>query len=66
MNTHEVLDLTYLPDEGQECFAGTLEQCNEFVAQQTQGCVDTYQIVPIIMTQERKVVVSGLEFNEII
>ena len=34
METHEVLDLVYHPDEGQECFSGTEQECYDFVQEQ--------------------------------
>lgn len=46
--THIVLDLTYLPDEGQDCFEGTQKECHKFVEEQSQysgGCM--YQVVPM-------------------
>jgi hypothetical protein len=33
--THVVLDLVYTEDEGQECFYGSYEECQEFVASQS-------------------------------
>ena len=45
--THEVLDLVYLPEEGQECFEGSLEECNEFVSNQVSDYF-MYKIVPKI------------------
>lgn len=48
LKTHEVLDLHYLPEEGQGCFVGTLKECEEFVA--TQSPYFMYKIVP--MTKE--------------
>lgn len=35
LKTHEVLDLHYLPDEGQGCFVGTEQECNDFVVTQS-------------------------------
>jgi hypothetical protein len=49
--THEVLDLVYTPEEGQECFSGTLEECNDFVESQ-RGATSTYEIVPIVFKSE--------------
>lgn len=46
--THLVLDLHYHPDEGQSCFDGTLEECEEFA--QTQYPRFMYKVVP--MTEE--------------
>jgi hypothetical protein len=34
LKTHEVLDLHYLPDEGQGCFVGTEKECYEFASKQ--------------------------------
>ena len=44
--THEVLDLTYHPDEGQGCFAGNQQECNDFVSEQSDYFM--YRVVPII------------------
>lgn len=49
LKTHEVLDLHYTPDEGQGCFVGTKEECEEFVVQQGMTHF-MYKIVP--MTKE--------------
>lgn len=49
LKTHEVLDLHYHEDEGQGCFVGTLEECNEFVSQQGISTF-MYKVVP--MTKE--------------
>lgn len=46
MKTHQVLDLTYLPEEGQECFCGTIEECQDFIA--TQSDYFMYRIVPLL------------------
>lgn len=43
-----VLDLTYLPEEGQECFHGTREECDEFVASQS----DYFMYEVVHMTRE--------------
>jgi hypothetical protein len=48
LKTHKVLDLIYHSDEGQGCFVGTLEDCNEFISGQFPS--SAYKIVP--MTQE--------------
>ena len=48
MHTHVVLDLVYTPEEGQECFSGTFEECNKFVNQQG-GATFMFKIVPIIL-----------------
>ena len=34
MKTHIVIDMTYHEDEGNEVFAGTLQECNDWVALQ--------------------------------
>jgi hypothetical protein len=34
MRTHQVLDLTYHPDEGQSCFVGTFDECIAFISEQ--------------------------------
>jgi hypothetical protein len=47
--THLVLDLVYTKDEGQEAFAGTLTECNDFVSEQG-GATFMYKVVP--MTKE--------------
>lgn len=41
---YQVLDLHYHPEEGQACFWGTLEECEEFVATQTPYFM--YKIIP--------------------
>lgn len=46
MKTHKVLDTVYTVEEGQECFCGTLQECNDFVAQQ-----DTIGLVVVTMTK---------------
>lgn len=51
MKTHIIINLTYHKDEGNQVFAGTQIECMDFVAEQTQGSVNTYQIVP--MTPEK-------------
>jgi len=43
--THQVLDLVYGPDEGQECFEGTERECYDFIKQQG-GATFTYKVVP--------------------
>lgn len=43
--THEVLDLVYLPDEGQECFEGSEQECYKFIENQG-GCTFMYKVVP--------------------
>ena len=51
--THKVIDLVYQEDEGNEVFDGTLEECLQFVAEQSKGsemAAFTYQVVP--MTKE--------------
>lgn len=45
--THQVLDLAYTPEEGQECFEGTEQECSDFILQQ-DGSAFTYKIVPIV------------------
>jgi hypothetical protein len=56
--THIVLDLVYTVDEGQECFAGTLEECNNFVSDQTvlcgkYSCCSTYKVVPMTVEESK-------------
>ena len=48
METHEVLDLAYLPEEGQSCFRGTERECYDFIEQ--QGSLFMYRVVPILST----------------
>lgn len=48
MKTHKVLDLHYLPEEGQGCFDGTYKECVEWAATQTPHFM--YKVVP--MTKE--------------
>lgn len=45
--THQVLDLVYTPDEGQECFSGTMEECYNFIKEQGPFTF-MYKVVPII------------------
>ena len=44
---YEVLDLFYTEDECQSCFAGTFDECQEFVKKQG-GATFMYKIVPIV------------------
>lgn len=44
--THTVLDTFYTPEEGQECFDGTLLECQNFVSEQHESCYG-YIIVPM-------------------
>jgi len=46
-NTHQVLDLVYTPDEGQECFDGSEQECYDFIQQQG-GADFMYKVVPKI------------------
>jgi hypothetical protein len=50
--THLVIDLVYHEDEGNSVFAGTLQECNDWVA--TQSDSFTYQVVPMTI-QELKI-----------
>jgi len=52
MKTHQVLDLVYTPDEGQECFSGTEQECYNFINEQ-DGVTFTYKVVPIIKVNLR-------------
>jgi hypothetical protein len=52
MDTHEVLDLIYTPEEGQECFSGTEQECYEFIQQQGDAFF-TYKVVPIIKNNSK-------------
>ena len=45
--THQVLDLVYTPDEGQECYEGTEQECYDFIQQQG-GAIFMYKVVPIV------------------
>jgi len=45
--THQVLDLFYPPDEGQECFQGTEQECYDFIQQQGSATF-MYKVVPIV------------------
>lgn len=47
METHKVLDLVYSVEEGQECFSGTEQECNNFISQQG-GATFMYKVVPIV------------------
>jgi hypothetical protein len=46
MKTHTVLDLHYLPEESQECFNGTRQECEDFAA--TQSPQFMYKVVPML------------------
>jgi hypothetical protein len=46
MKTHLVIDLVYTEDEGNQAFAGTQQECNDWVSEQGYG----YKVVP--MTEE--------------
>jgi len=46
-NTHQVLDLMYTPEEGQECFEGSEQECYDFIEQQG-GSSFMYKVVPIL------------------
>jgi len=48
MKTHVVLDLHYHENEGQNCFDGTKQECEDFAATQTP--IFMYKVVP--MTKE--------------
>lgn len=45
MKTHLVLDLAYLPEEGQDVFSGTKQECDDFVASQSDHFM--YKVVPM-------------------
>lgn len=45
MKTHLVLDLQYTEDEGQSCFAGTMQECYTF--SETQSPQFMYKVVPM-------------------
>lgn len=47
--THKVLDLVYTEDEGQDCFAGTEQECHDFINDQGDATF-MYKVVP--MTKE--------------
>jgi len=47
MKTHQVLDLVYSESEGQGCFVGTLDECNDFVSQQGGNNSFLYKVVPL-------------------
>jgi hypothetical protein len=50
MKTHKVIDLTYHEDEGNSVYAGTQEECYDFIAE--QGSITSmYRVVPMT-TQE--------------
>ena len=50
--THKVIDLVYHEDEGNEVFDGTLQECHQFIKDQSDmgGSTFTYKVVP--MTKE--------------
>lgn len=47
--THEVLDLHYHEDEGQGCFDGTQQECEEFSATQSPSFM--YKVVQMTKKQ---------------
>jgi len=47
--THEVLDLHYHEDEGQGCFDGTQQECEEFAATQSPSFM--YKVIPMTEKQ---------------
>lgn len=47
--THQVLDLTYMPDEGQSCYCGTAQECWDFVYQ--QGTTFLYEVAPLTLQE---------------
>lgn len=49
--THVVLDLHYTIDEGQGCFDGTLQECDDYVS--TQSPYFTYKVVPMLKEEIR-------------
>jgi hypothetical protein len=51
MKTHKVLDLHYHPEEGQGCFDGTLQECEEWAA--TQSPQFMYKVVPMTTDEIR-------------
>ncbi len=42
---YNVLDLMYHPEEGQECFQGTMDECQNFLKEQSDFFM--YKIVPV-------------------
>jgi len=44
MKTHLVIDMVYTEEEGNQAFAGTLQECNEWAAKQGFG----YKVVPML------------------
>jgi len=48
--THIVLDLLYTPEEGQDCFDGTFQECMDFISKQG-GSTYMYEIIE--MTKEQ-------------
>ena len=57
--THQVLDLVYTPDEGQECYEGTEQECYDFIQQQGDA-IFMYKVVPIV----RKVIYENKNENK--
>lgn len=51
VDTHQVLDLVYTPDEGQECFEGSEQDCHDFIQKQG-GATFMYKVVPKIYINE--------------
>jgi len=55
--THQVLDLHYTKDECQGCFAGTLQECEDFAA--TQSPYFMYRVV--LLTKEEYELENSIE-----
>lgn len=51
METHEVLDLVYTPEEGQKCFSGTEKQCYDFINEQKDTFM--YKVVLLVHRQNK-------------
>jgi len=56
--THKVIDTVYHEDEGNDVFAGTLQECHEWASQQGFG----YEVVP--MTREEIQAYKEIEKND--
>lgn len=51
--THQVLDLHYHEDEGQGCFDGTREECDNYITEQSKhSFASSFMLKVVPMTKE--------------
>jgi hypothetical protein len=53
MKTHLVIDMVYHEEEGNQAFAGTEQECYDWITSQG-GATFTYKVVPML-PEERKI-----------